>query len=85
MQIQSSCKPQLLLATMAGQERGSKELHRTELALPLATMAGQESKIAEGASWIDRAWSHHFIGEDSVALPPVLLQPQEQKQSKTQP
>jgi hypothetical protein len=70
---------------MAGQERGSKELCRTELALPLATMAGQESNIAAEASWIGSAWSHHFIGEDGVALPPALLQPQEQKQSKKRP
>jgi hypothetical protein len=67
---------------MAGQERSSRELCRTDLALPLATMVGQESKIAAAASWIGSAWSHHFIGEDGVALPPVLLQPQEQKQSK---
>jgi hypothetical protein len=77
--------PQLLLATMAGQERGSKALSRAELALPLATMAGRENTFAAAASWIDRAWNHHFIGEDGGVLPPALLQPQEQNQSKKQP
>jgi hypothetical protein len=70
---------------MASQERNKRTPHRFNLALPLATTAGQEGFIFVVKSGTSRARSHQIIEEGGIADIQASLQPQEQKKGRQQP
>jgi hypothetical protein len=76
---------QLLLATMAGQERRRDAPCSIRTALPHATTAGQESCTFTAIQRKRRTCGHQIIEEDGAAPCNFSPQPLEQRKNKKHP